>query len=212
MNGAMGAVASGYLTVFNPYDSQVYCYGQGPSAMTVTASPKVTTYGNNVLIEGTVTDIASGTKQKEQAARFPNGVPCVSDASQSSWMQYVYMQKPKPTNVTGVPVSIDVIDSNSNYRNIGTATTTSAGTFSFSWTPDVSGTYQVIATFSGTNSYYPSSMQTAFNIMNAAPTDSPYPVFNLPPTEMYIEAAAAAIITAIVIVGAVILLILRKKP
>jgi hypothetical protein len=212
MNGAMGAVASGYLTVFNPYDSQVYCYGQGPSAMTVTASPKVTTYGNNVLIEGTVTDIASGTKQKEQAARFPNGVPCVSDTSQSSWMQYVYMQKPKPTNVTGAPVSIDVIDSNGNYRNIGTATTTSAGTFSFSWTPDVSGTYQVIATFSGTNSYYPSSMQTAFNIMNAAPTDSPYPVFNLPPTEMYIEAAAAAIITAIVIVGAVILLILRKKP
>ena len=62
------------------------------------------------MIRGTVTDIAAGTQQDEQAARFPNGVPAVSDASQGAWMEYVYMQKPKPTNVTGVPVSLDVVD------------------------------------------------------------------------------------------------------
>ena len=54
------------------------------------------------MIKGTVTDISAGTKQDQQAARFPNGVPAVSDESQSAWMEYVYMQKPRPTNVTGV--------------------------------------------------------------------------------------------------------------
>ena len=36
----------------------------------------------SLVIRGTVTDISAGTKQKEQAARFPNGVPAVSDESQ----------------------------------------------------------------------------------------------------------------------------------
>ncbi len=39
-------------------------------------------------------DISAGTKQAEQAARFPNGVPVVADESMSAWMEYVYMQKP----------------------------------------------------------------------------------------------------------------------
>jgi hypothetical protein len=212
MNGAVGAVASGYLAVYDPYDSQIYCYGQGPSATTVTVSPKVTTYRDNVLIEGTVTDISSGTKQNAQAMNFPNGVPCVSEATMSQWMEYVYMQKPMPTNVTGVPITISVIDSNGNYRTIGTAITTSAGTYSLTWTPDVPGDYQVIASFAGTNGYYPSSSQTAFNIMQAAPTASPYPVVNLPPTEMYFAISTVAIIIAIAIVGVVMVKMLRKRP
>jgi hypothetical protein len=106
-----------------------------------------------------------------------------------------------------------VVDSNGNFRNIGTATTTSSGTFSFTWTPDIPGDYQVIATFAGTNSYYPSSMQTAFTVMQAAPTASPYPVVNLPPTETYFAISTVAIIIAIAIVGAVLaLLMLRKRP
>jgi hypothetical protein len=212
MNGAVGVVASGYLAVYDPYDSQIYCYGQGPSATTVTVSPKVTTYRDNVLIEGAVTDISSGTKQNAQAMNFPNGVPCVSEATMSQWMEYVYMQKPMPTNVTGVPITISVIDSNGNYRTIGTAITTSAGTYSLTWTPDVPGDYQVIASFAGTNGYYPSSSQTAFNIMQAAPTASPYPVVNLPPTEMYFAISTVAIIIAIAIVGVVMVKMLRKRP
>ena len=74
---------------------QIYCFGKGPSATTVTASPKVSVNGDSVLVEGTVIDTAAGTKQNEQAARFPNGVPAVSDASMSAWMEYVYMQKPR---------------------------------------------------------------------------------------------------------------------
>ena len=49
----------------------------------------------------------------------PHGVPAVSDDSMSAWMEYVYMQKPRPTDTIGVPVTISVIDANGNYRQIG---------------------------------------------------------------------------------------------
>ena len=125
--GQYDIVADGYFLYLNCYDMQVYSVGKGPSAMTVTASPKVSTLGSSVIIEGTVTDIAAGTKQDEQAARFPNGVPAVSDASQEAWMEYVYMQKPRPTDTTGVPVTLSVVDSNGNYREIGTTTSDADG-------------------------------------------------------------------------------------
>jgi hypothetical protein len=212
MSGAAGVVADGYLSVFNPYDGQIYTYGKGPSALTVEAPMADITHGSGLVIRGTVIDISAGTQQNEQAARFPNGVPAVSDASQSAWMEYVYMQKPKPTNATGVPVSIDVIDANGNYRNIGTATSDSSGMFSFNWTPDIPGAYTVIATFAGSNSYWPSSSETSFAVDPAAPTASPYPVVNLPPTEMYFAISTVAIIIAIAIIGALIMLMLRKRP
>jgi outer membrane protein assembly factor BamB len=47
------AIADGFATFFNAYDDQIYSVGQGPSSTAVTASPKVSTHGNNVLIEGT---------------------------------------------------------------------------------------------------------------------------------------------------------------
>ena len=118
-----GIVADGEYVNHNMYDNQIYAFGQGPSKTTVTAPNIGATTATPIMITGTVTDISAGTKQNQQAADFPNGVPCVSDASQSQWMEYVYMQKPKPTNVTGVPVTLSVIDSNGNYRSIGTTTT-----------------------------------------------------------------------------------------
>ncbi len=74
-------------------------------------------YGDKVLVEGTVIDISAGTQQNEQAARFPAGVPAVSDASQAAWMEYVYMKQEKPTNATGVSVIVSVVDPNGNYYN-----------------------------------------------------------------------------------------------
>jgi hypothetical protein len=121
------------------------------------------------------------------------------------------MQKPKPTDVTGVKVALDVIDANGNQRNIGTATSDSSGTFSYQWTPDIAGKYTVIATFAGSESYYPSTAQTSFAVDPATPTSSPYPIVTLPPTEMYIAAATAAIIIAVVLVGAVMVMMLRKQ-
>ena len=113
----------GFFVFLNCYDMQVYCIGKGPSATTVTASPKISVHGSKVLVEGTVVDISAGTRQDEQAARFPNGVPAVSDESMGAWMEYVYMQKPMPTNAKGVEVSLDTLDPNGNFVHIGTATT-----------------------------------------------------------------------------------------
>ena len=104
-------VADGFIAYHNMYDGQIYCIGKGPSALTAEAPLTAATLGQTVVIRGTVTDISAGTRQKEQAARFSNGVPAVSDESMSSWMEYVYMQKPRPTNVTGVPTIISVVDS-----------------------------------------------------------------------------------------------------
>jgi hypothetical protein len=128
------------------------------------------------------------------------------------WMGYVYQQKPLPTNFTGVPVTIDVLDSNGNYRSIGSATTDSRGAYTLTWAPDITGNYTVIANFAGTNGYWPSSAETSFAVDPAAPTPSPYPVVNLPPTETYFAISTVAIIVAIAIGFAVTILMLRKRP
>jgi hypothetical protein len=207
------AIADGYATWFNGYDNQIYSVGRGPSATTVTASPKVSTLGDNVIIEGTVMDTSAGTTQNQQAADFPNGVPCASDASMKDWMGYVYQQKPLPTTFTGVPVTIDVLDSNGNYRNIGTATTDATGSYSLTWTPDISGNFTVIATFQGTNGYWGSYTETAFNIMQApAATATPTPT-PASMADLYFLPLSVGMILAIVVIGALLaVLILRKRP
>jgi hypothetical protein len=208
MYGGIAPVADGQLTYLNTYDCRIYSIGKGPSALTVSAPDLAAASGQPVVIRGTVTDIAAGTTQDEQAARFPNGVPAVSDASQSAWMEYVYMQKPRPTDTTGVPVSINVVDSNGNYRNIGSATSDANGVFSYTWTPDIQGSYTVIASFAGSESYWPSQAESSFSVMAAVPTPSPIPVATLPPTEMYFAASTVAIIIAIALATVVIL---KKK-
>ena len=168
--------------------------------------------GNDVLIEGTVIDTAAGTAQEEQKARFPDGVPAVSDDSMGAWMGYVYMQKPKPTDATGVQVTIDVIDGNGNYRNIGETTSDANGFYSYQWTPDIQGKYTVIATFAGSKSYWPSHAETAFVVNEAAPTPTQQPATATPPTDMYVLGIGTAIIITIVIGFAVTILLLRKRP
>jgi outer membrane protein assembly factor BamB len=205
-------IADGLLIATNYYDDRQYCFGMGPSATTVTAPDIGVTTSTPVTITGTVTDISTGATQKVVAANFPHGLPCVSDASQSAWMSYVYMQKPMPTNVTGVPVTISVLDSNGNYRQIGQTTSDTSGTFAFTWTPDIPGSYTVIATFAGTQSYYGSNAETHFYASAPAPTASPYPQVSLSATGTAIGEAAAAIIIAIAIGFAITILMLRKRP
>ena len=208
------AMADGYNTWFNGYDNQIYVVGRGPSATTVTAPNNGLSFGSQVVIRGTVTDISAGTQQDQQAADFPNGVPVASDASMSAWMSYVYQQQPCPTNFTGVTVSIDAIDPNNNYIHIGDATTNGNGLFHYTWTtPNIPGDYLITATFAGTNSYWPSNAQTAMTVQEA-PTVTPTatPQSNLATTGdlmTYMVVVAIAIIIAIAIVG---FLILRKHP
>jgi hypothetical protein len=197
----------------NVYDMQIYAIGKGPSQLTVDAPMADITLGSGLVIRGAVMDISAGTQQEQQKANFPNGVPVVSDVSQGDWMPYVYMQKPKPTNTTGVSVSIDVIDANGNYRSIGTATTDSSGAFSLQWTPDIPGKYTVIATFAGSESYWPSSSETSFAVDAAAPTLAPTAAPAQSAADLYFVPAVIGIIVAIIIVGAVLAMImLRKRP
>jgi hypothetical protein len=163
------------------YDNRLYAVGKGPSATTVTASPKVSKYGSSVLIEGTVTDVSPGTEDTALQLRFPNGVPAVSDESMSDWMLYVYKQFSMPA-ATGVPVTLEAVDPNYNYQTLGTATTDVYGNYAFTFEPEVPGQYMIIATFYGSDSYYGSTTTTYLTV---DPAPEPYPTVTIPPYPGY---------------------------
>jgi len=208
-----GLVADGQFVEYNYYDNQIYNYGQGPSQTTINAPDLGATTATPITITGTVMDVSPGTKQTEQALDFPNGVPCASDASESQWMEYVYMQKAEPTNFTGVTVTLYVLDNNNNYRSIGATTTNSLGDYSYTWTPDIAGKYIVTAVFAGSNAYYGSSDSIGFYASPAAtpaPTTAPLSLSSIGNGIAY---ATIGIVVVIVIIGAVLaMLMLRKRP
>jgi hypothetical protein len=207
------AIADGYMVGYNSYDAQIYTFGKGPSRITADIKDDTVESGKSVFITGKVMDIASGTVDSDRSARFPNGVACVSDASQSEWMEYVYMQQPKPTNATGVSVDLYVLDSNGNYRMIGATTTDTNGFYSYQWTPDVSGKYTVYAVFSGTNSYYSSQTTTAFAVDESiAATTTPQPLKVLSMADQYFIPAVVGLFVFIGIIGVAIILVIRKRP
>ena len=157
-------------------------------------------------------DTAAGTKQNEQTARFPNGVPAVADEYMTPWMEYVYQQKPKPADATGVEVVLSVLDPNNNVYEVGRTTSDASGMFKLMFTPEVPGEYTVIATFEGSESYWPSFAETAIGVSEApaatpAPTPMPESI-----ADMYFVPAVIGIIVAIAIVGALLALMLRKRP
>ncbi|HLN89875.1 MAG TPA: Ig-like domain repeat protein, partial [Candidatus Binatia bacterium] len=103
--------------------------------------------------------------------------------------------------------------SNGNFRSVGTATTDSQGMYTLTWTPDIPGDFKVIATFAGTNGYWPSNSEASFTVSEAHPTTAPTAPPNQLVSEQYFIPAVVGIIVAIAIVGAVLaLLMLRKRP
>ena len=207
------SIAYGKLVSLNAYDNQLYCFGKGPSATTVSAPSVGVTTATPITIKGTVLDISAGASQQQTASNFPNGLPCVSDASQSNWMEFVYQQQVCPNNITGVPVTISVLDSNNNFRTIGTTTSDGSGTYSLTWTPDIAGNYTVIANFAGSNSYYPSSAETAF-FAGTTPTTAPTSTSsqsNLATTTDLMTYIVVAIIAIIIAIAIATVLMLRKK-
>jgi hypothetical protein len=205
------AIADGFATFFNGYDNSIYSVGRGPSATKVSAPDVAVPFGTPVVIKGTVMDIAAGTKQKEQAARFPNGVPAMSDASMKDWMGYVYQQRPRPIDAVGVDVTISVLDSNNNYRDVGTVKSDADGFFSLEWLPEIPGKFTVYASFTGTKGYWPSHDITAFTVLEApeatpGPTPEPGSM-----TDTYVAGFGIAMIIILVAGIVVIVLILRRK-
>jgi hypothetical protein len=205
------AMADGYCTWFNGYDNQIYAVGKGPTSLTVTAPDLSAAFGQPVVIRGTVYDVSPGTRQHELASRFANGVPVSSDASMAEWMGYLYQDKPRPNNFTGVEVILTVVDSNNNYRTIGTAETDYTGAYNFVWQPDIPGKFDVIATFAGSEGYWGASATTAFNVMEPVVTEAPTPE---PESiaDTYFVPAIAGLLVAIIAVGVIIVLVVKKRP
>jgi outer membrane protein assembly factor BamB len=200
-----GGIADGYLTASNGYDGYMYVFGKGKTATTVTAPDVVMPKGNGIVIRGTVLD---------QSPAQPN-TPCVSKDSMQTQMEYLHMQQPidgllHNVTMTGVPVSLTAIDSNNNYVNIGTVTTSAYyGTFEMAWTPPAEGTYKIVASFTGDDSYGSSGASTAISV-GPAPTQVTIPEQIVPyDYTMTLIGGFLAVIIAIAIVG--VLVVFRKK-
>ena len=220
------AFADGYMLQWNSYDNQIYSVGKGPTKTTVSAPQTALPTGTTVLISGRVTDESPGTKDSDRTARFPNGVPAIADGGMSKWMEYLYMQQPKPTDATGVQVHLTAIDPNGNFQDIGTTTSNSLGDYALTWTPPVPGLYTITAAFVGSESYFGSEAGTSFVVsstaaaavvtpvptvpsQSAAPTSAPTQAPTSPspntapqptsasPTTTYIAIAAAFVIIAV---------------
>jgi outer membrane protein assembly factor BamB len=166
--GGRAIIGDSIIATMDTYDQRVYAIGKGPSQLTVTTGPKVTTLGLSVIIEGTVTDVSPGTNDAALTMRFPNGVPAVADEYMSDWMLYVYKQFPCPSYYEGVTVKLETLDPNNNFYEIGSVTTDAYGQFKLMWEPPVPGEYTIIATFEGSAAYYPSHRTTTFGVMEEA--------------------------------------------
>jgi outer membrane protein assembly factor BamB len=210
-SGLTSPIGDSTIALFNEYDNRMYAIGKGPSAITVDAPDASIDSSKSVVIKGTVTDVSPGTMDYALATRFPNGVPAIADEYMSEWMQYVYMHLPRPSDAVGVEVQLYVIDANDNYRPIGNATSDASGFFSFDWQPDIPGKYTVIASFEGSNSYYPSSARTAFAVEAPEPTPEPTDA-PLSMADLYFVPAVAGIIATIIVGFALIALLLKKRP
>ena len=210
--GGNPVMGDSIIAGFDTYDLQIYAMGKGPTAVTASAPDTSVELGKSVAIKGTVTDISPGTSDTRLKLRFPNGVAAVSDASQSQWMMYVYKQFEQPTNATGVPVTVSVVDANGNYRAIGTTTSDATGYYSLNWTPDIAGQYTVYVTFAGSKAYYGSVATNSFVVDEPAAAATAQPTVTPSTTDVYFLPAVAGIAILIIVCFAVTVLLLRKRP
>ncbi len=197
---AIQAIADGYLLSSNAEDNRMYVFGKGPSEITVIATPEVIVAESIVMIKGSVMDMSSGQP----------GTPAISDMDQTAWMEYLYLQMPKPEHAQGVTVKVSAYDPNGNYQDIGTVTADAHGNFGMSWVPPVPGTYYILAEFEGSESYGSSSATTYF-VVGPAPSPAvpiePEPSAPLISTEVVILAAVAVAC----VIGAAAYWALRKR-
>ncbi len=211
MDGSIGAIDDGYLTV-SGNDGNMYVYGKGESSTTVSAPQIAITKGQSVIISGTVLD---------QSPAQP-GMPCVSKGSMTTYMEYLHCQMPidglwHNETITGVPLSLDAVDPNGNTVHIASVTSDgTSGTFAYTWTPIIAGDYKISATFAGDDSYgssFATTYATAVNAPTTSATATPTVSLSASATTSdlmtYIVVGVIAIIIAIAIAT---VLILRKRP
>lgn len=208
------ALADGILVGLNYFDSEIYAFGKGPSATTVSGPLSGALVNSVVTLTGTVTDqTLTGRRTTNDKFQFSlKGTPAISDADQARWMEYLFMQQSYPANATGVPVHLATIDPNGNYFDIGTVTSDINGNYGIPFTPSVPGTYQILATFAGSNAYGPSTASTYIAVADvptvAQVTTTPQPVSV---TETYFIPAIVGLFVFVAIMFVVTILLLRKR-
>lgn len=212
------AVADGILVYLNLYDSQIYAVGKGPSATTVSVQNDVVPKGSTILLKGSVADRSKGTRAGVNVAK---GTPAVSDEYMGKWMEYLYMQKPLPSEVKGVEVKLYAKYPDGSIQYIGSAVTDpyNDGLYALAWVPPTEGTYTITAVFSGSESYWPSQGATVIHVTSApepAPTPaSPEQVQNVQSLiEAYgpqVTALTILVVVAIILSIANLYIHLKKK-
>jgi hypothetical protein len=129
-------------------------------------------------------------------------------------MEHIHKQMPidgiwHNETVTGVPVTLTALDSNGTVTDIGIVTTNGYyGTFGKEWTPPTTGTYQIIASFAGDDSYGSSVASTTVSVGQApAETQTPATPTPIDMTPIYygLSGGVIAIIIAIAIATVIIL-------
>jgi hypothetical protein len=130
------------------------------------------TVGSSVQITGTIMDVSPGTNDYSLQARFPNGLPAIADEDMSAWMLYVYKQFEEPM-VNGVTVILCAVDPNGNYMDIDRTTSDMYGNWALAFKPEMEGTYQIIATFEGSEAYYGSTTSTYVTVDPAPAVSAP---------------------------------------
>jgi hypothetical protein len=206
-------IADGRILVLDMFDAEIYCYGKGPSATTVSAPQLVPTVGSSVMITGTVTDDSpSGRHNINGGLDFAlKGTPAIADESMDAWMEYMFHQRPMPMDAKGVEVMLETLDPNGNFYEIGNTTSDINGNYGVMWEPPVPGEYTIIATFAGSAAYGPSQATTYMGVAEAPePTPAPTPT-PAPMTDTYVMGFGIGMIIAIVIVGLLLFLLLRKR-
>jgi outer membrane protein assembly factor BamB len=210
--GGNAVIGDSIIATMDTYDQRVYAIGKGPSATKVAASPEVSVHGSSVLIKGSVIDTSPGTEDYGLKVRFPNGVPAVSDDSQSQWMLHVYKQYEQPQNASGVEVILEALDPNNNYYEVGRTTSDATGFYSLAFTPQVPGKYTIVARFEGSKAYYGSFAETAIQVDEAVQATLPDPT-PVPQSmaDLYFVPVSIGMIIAIVAVLVMMILMFRKK-
>lgn len=109
--------SAGYDTPYGTYmiwgygthsiaDGKLFLFEGKITETLITATPEVTSAGSSVLIKGSVMDISPGAKQAEWLNGSRRVSPVVDDGDMKAWMEYVYMQQPRPEEAKGVKVEL----------------------------------------------------------------------------------------------------------
>ena len=116
-----------------------------------------------------------------------------------------------PPSPKGVPVQLYAVDPNGNIQDIGTVTSDSLGHYEIMWEPPVEGTYKVLASFAGDESYWSSSAEAALGVTEAPQANGAGEQVAVAADNTLLFAAVIVAVIVAIAIGLVNLLMIRKR-